>query len=350
VAKAGRSATPRVTIKDVALRAGTSVTTVSNVLNGRTNAMTEETLRRIQDAMRDLKFRPNSVARGLVTRRTATLGLILAEIETPLFLQALTSMERDARQAGYSLLLCNARNEADERENLTLLLEKQVDGVVFISTSDDRNDDHILEARAAGVPVVLVNRAGQHADCDQINWDNADGVTTAVRHLARLGHRRIAHLSGPADRRSTVERLQGYRAGLEASGLPFADELVRAGDYTAQADSWRKATLELLAVADRPTAIIASDDIVAAVVVRTVQEQGLNVPGDVAVVGIDDQPFSTYLALSTVRLPVIEAGRQAISLLLRRLKDPTAEPEHRLLPCALVERGTCGAQRHLGVS
>ena len=104
----------RVTIKDVALRAGTSVTTVSNVLNGRTYAMTEDTLARIQDAMRELKFRPNRVAQGLVTRRTATLGVILAEIETPLFLQALPAMELDARQAGYSLLLCNARHEADE--------------------------------------------------------------------------------------------------------------------------------------------------------------------------------------------------------------------------------------------
>ncbi len=333
----------RVTIKDVALRAGTSVTTVSNVLNGRTYAMTEDTLARIQDAMRELKFRPNRVAQGLVTRRTATLGVILAEIETPLFLQALPAMELDARQAGYSLLLCNARHEADEREHLALLLEKQVDGVVFISTSDARHDDHILDARASGVPMVLVNRAAQHPECDQINWDNAAGVSAAVQHLASRGHRRIAHLSGPADRRSTVERLEGYRAGLAASGLPFAAELVRAGDYTAQVEAWRDATLELLAVADRPTAIIASDDIVAAVVVRTLQEQGLRVPDDIAVVGIDDQPFATYLALSTVRLPVIEAGRQAIALLLRRLAEPMTEAEHRTLPCALVSRGTSGA-------
>lgn len=344
MAKPRRSArSERVTIKDVAQRAGTSVTTVSNVLNGRTYAMTEDTLTRIQDAMRDLKFRPNRVARGLVTRRTATLGLILAEIETPLFLQALPEMERDARRAGYSLLLCNARNEADEREHLALLLEKQVDGVVFFSTSDNRNDDHILDAHGSGVPVVLVNRAAQHPECDQINWDNAGGVAEAVRHLAGLGHRRIAHLSGPADRRSTVERLQGYRAGLEQSALPYTEELVRSGDYTTQAEAWRNATLELLAVADRPTAIIASDDIVAAVVVRTVQEQGLKVPGDIAVVGIDDQPFSTYLALSTVRLPVIEAGRQAIALLLRRLAEPTTGAEHRLLPCTLVSRSTSGA-------
>ncbi len=332
----------RTTINDVALAAGVSISTVSNVINGRTTAMTEETLARIQAAMQQLNYRPSSVARGLAMQRTATLGLVLTEIETPLFLQAVTPIEREARQAGYSLLLVNARNEADEREAVQLLQEKQVDGLMVISTSDPRQNDHLHKVQAEGIPVALINRSDLSPEFDQVNWDNSTGVTAIVEHLARLGHRRIAILVGPVDRRSTQERLQGYRTGLDKCALSFDENLVHPGDYTATPDEWKQSLLSLLALTDPPTAVIASDDIVAAVIVRTLQESGRKVPADVAVVGIDDQPFSQYLGLTTVQLPVPEAGRQAIQLLLQRITNPTARAQHILLPCPLVVRDTCG--------
>ena len=213
----------RATINDVAQAAGVSISSVSNALNGKTAAMTEETLLRIQAAMQELNYRPSSVARGLATQRTATLGLVLTEIETPLFLQAVTPIEREARQAGYSLLLMNARNAADEREAVKLLQEKQVDGMMIISTSDPRQNDHLHKVQTEGIPVALINRADLSAEFDQVNWDNAAGVAAMMEHFARLGHQRIAILTGPADRRSTQERLQGYRAGLEAAGQTVSD-------------------------------------------------------------------------------------------------------------------------------
>lgn len=304
--------------------------------------MTEETLARIQQAMQELDYRPSSVARGLAMQRTATLGLVITEIETPLFLQAITPIEREARQAGYSLLLVNARNEADEREAVQLLQEKQVDGLMVISTSDPRQNDHLHKVQAEGIPVALINRSDLSPEFDQVNWDNRTGVTAIVEHLARLGHRRIAILVGPVDRRSTQERLQGYRTGLEKCALSFDENLVQPGDYTATPDDWKQSILDLLALTDPPTAVIASDDIVAAVVVRVLQESGRKVPADVAVAGIDDQPFSQYLGLTTVQLPVAEAGRQAIQLLLQRIANPTARAQHILLPCPLVVRDTCG--------
>ncbi len=332
----------RTTINNVAQAAGVSISTVSNVINGKTTAMSEETLSRIQNAMRELDYRPSSVARGLAMQRTATLGLVLTEIETPLFLQAATPIEREARQAGYSLLLVNARNEADEREAVQLLQEKQVDGLVIISTSDPRQNDHLLKVQSDGIPVALINRSDVSPEFDQVDWDNSTGVTAIVEHLARLGHRRIAILVGPVDRRSTQERLQGYRTGLEKCALPFDETLIYPGDYTATPEDWKGSVRDLMELADSPSAIIASDDIVAAVIVRTLQEAGRRVPADVAVAGIDDQPFSQYLGLTTMQLPVPEAGKQAIQLLLQRIANPNAKAQHILLPCPLVVRDTCG--------
>jgi len=185
-----------------------------------------------------------------------------------------------------------------------------------------------------------------HADFDHINWDETNGVIAAVEHLIGLGHTRIAHLRGPEARRSGENRLAGYRAALERHGLPFRSEYVRSGDYTASPDLWRRSTLELLDLSPRPTAIVASDDIVAIVAMKTVQQAGLRVPQDVAVVGFDDQHFCEYTnpALTTVRSPVLEAGRRAVEMLLQRIAGKDAEAEHLLLPCRLVVRESCGAQ------
>lgn len=335
-----------VTINDVARAAAVSPTTVSNVLNGRTGAMSPETLQRVQAAIQQLKYRPSNAARGLVTRRTRTIGLILAEIETPLFLQALHHIEPIARESGYNVLLCIARSIVDEQQALNLLLEKQVDGIIFLSTSQYLDDSHLLELKQIELPVVLVNRATLHNDFDQINWDNTSGIGQAVDYLVQLGHRNIALLRGPQERRSSVERLAGYRLGLERHGIPFREEFVQPGDYTASPAQWRQSTLNLLTLTPRPTAIIASDDTVAAIVLSTLQGAGLRIPHDISVVGFDDQSFCTFLnpTLTTVRLPIIEAGKRAGEMLLQRISGNRTHIEHLTLPCPLILRdstGTC---------
>lgn len=340
-----RQARRRVTIRDVARAAGVSSTTVSNVLNGRTNAMAAETLQRIREAIAALNYRPSNAARGMVTNRTATIGLVITEIETPLFLQALPHIEPIARSAGYNVLLSVARSPQDEWQALDLLLEKQVDGVIFLTTSEYLDDGHLLELQRAELPVVLVNRGNTHPSFDQINWDNAGGVVAAVEHLIRLGHRRIAHLLGPVRRRSTAERLEGYRRALEQHGVEYCEDYIRPGDYTAPQEAWRQSALELLNLSPRPTALVASDDIVAATVMKTVQVAGLRVPQDIAVVGVDGQPFCTYLnpSLTTVQLPVMESGKRAVEMLLQRIVGRRDIIEHITLPCTLIVRESCGA-------
>ena len=342
--KRTRPARRRTTIHDVARMATVSPTTVSNVLNGRTSSMTPETLQRVQSAIRRLRYRPNSAARGLVTRRMATIGLVLAEIETPLFLQALHTIEPIVRGGGYNLLLCIARNTEDERQALDLLLEKQADGIIFLSTSQYQDDAHLGELKNIGIPVVLVNRARVHDCFDQINWDNVAGIGQAVDFLARMGHQHIAHLRGPEKRRSSFDRLNGYRLALERNGLAYCQQLVQPGDFTASPDSWRESALKLLALDPRPTAIIASDDIVGATAMKTIQGAGLRVPDDLAVVGCDDQPFCALLnpSLTTVQLPVIESGKRAAEMLLERISGERSEVEHIILPCPLVLRDSAG--------
>jgi LacI family transcriptional regulator len=334
----------RVTIKDVAKEAEVSITTVSNVLNERTDAMSEETLRRVRQVMRELGYRPNAVARSLVTRHTATLGVVLAEIETPLFLNALSAIEPIARDADYNVLISNAGTAGEEEEICRVLLANQVDGLIFLSVSRYTQKDCMPDLARLNIPVVLVNRAESYQTFDQINWDDTAGVTAAVEHLADLGHRRIAHLCGPAGRRSGENRLRGYRAGLVRHGIPYRPEYVRSGDYTDDPETWACSVRELMDLPSSPTAIIASDDIVAATAIRTLQDCGRRVPGDVSVIGIDDQPFCSYLspALTTIRLPVVKAGELAVEMILDRISGRRTEAEHVVLPCSLIVRESCG--------
>lgn len=333
----------RSTINDIAIRSGVSISTVSNVINGKTTAMGEETLTRIKKVMEELNYRPSSVARGLAMQHTSTIGLLLTEIETPLFLQAVTPIEREARQAGYSLLLMNARDSEDEKEAVRLLTEKQVDGLVIISTSDSRSNDHFHNIQTEGIPSVLINRFDTLTNFDQINWDNKNGVTDAVSYLTKLGHKSIGLLTGPEKRRSTKERVEGFYIGLQRNNLLFDQQpLIFPGDYTSNPENWKTSLNQLMSLPQPPTAIIASDDIVAEVILRELQKRGVNIPNDISVVGIDDQPFSQYMGLTTIQLPVAEAGQMAIQLLLNRIENPVVEPQKILLPCPLIIRDTCG--------
>jgi LacI family transcriptional regulator len=331
-----------ITIKNIAQEAGVSISTVSNVLNGNNEEMSVETLLRVQQIIERLNYRPNRIARGLVTRRTATIGLILAEIETPLFLQALSSIERDARAAGYNLLFAHARNPDEERQALALLLEKQVDGFMLLSTSELKDDTDLEDLYSTETPAVIVNRSTRHEEFDQVNWDNEGGVYDAVQHLVELGHQRIAHFLGPQNRAGTQDRLKGYLRGLERHQLEAREEFLQNGDYTASPDVWRESTLKLIRLPAPPTAIITSDDTVAGVVIETLREEGLHVPGDISIIGIDDQPFLSFLSFTTVRLPVLEAGKLAIEMLIHRIAYPETVAKHVILPCPLVKRKTTG--------
>jgi LacI family transcriptional regulator, galactose operon repressor len=315
------------------------VSTVSNLLNGRTAAMTAQTRERIEDAMRSLGYRPSRIAQSLTTKRTGTIGLVIDEISTNLFLAALTAIEPRARRSDRNLVVCHASSAAEEAAVVDLLLQQQVDGIIFLSTSQLRDDAHLTALTGQGIPAVLVNRARPHPSFCEISWDNAGGVAAAVDHLHARGHRRIAHLYGPSGRRSTDDRIAGFRSAMSHHGL--AVRLAQA-DYTEPAARWTRAVSGLLDADEPPTAVIAADDAVAAVVLQVAAARGLRVPADLAVVGIDDQHFAELLVppLTTVRLPIAEAATRAFDMLLERLDDPGLAPERVELPARLVPRAS----------
>lgn len=345
MSKIRSSAGKRATIKDVAQAAGVSVTTVSNVLNDRTEAMAEETRQRVQETIRLLSYRPSQVARSLVTSHTATIGVIINEISTPLFLQALNFIEPIARNAEHNILLCIAHNLDDEQQAVNLLLEKDVDGIIFLSNSFFLDDDFLGHLPPSVPPLVLVNRTAGDDRFDQIHFDDRGGMVKVMAYLANLGHRRIAHLHGAPNRRSFKDRLDGYRLGCRQNELEECEDYVWLADYDAAQETWRQATLAVLNLSPRPTAIIAANDVVAATVQRTVQRAGLLVPDDISIIGIDDQPFCTFLnpALTTMQLPVIEAGQRAVEMLLARLAGERTTTAQVTLPCPLIVRESSGS-------
>jgi DNA-binding LacI/PurR family transcriptional regulator len=218
-----------------------------------------------------------------------------------------------------------------------------VDGFIFLSTSAYVMDDYLLELAASLPPTVLVNRTVAAGAFHRIELDDTAGVIKAIDYLVGLGHRHIAHLHGPKSRRSTDRRLEGYRQGLARHNLPIDDNYVRSGDYEAGRELWQQSTLALLELSPRPTAIIAANDLVATVVMRTIRRAGLRAPHDISIIGNDDQPFSAYLdpTLTTVQLPIVEAGQQAVEMLLAQIQGEAAA-DLVTLPCPLIVRESSG--------
>lgn len=338
---------PRVTIRQVATECGVSVSTVSNALNGRTTELSKETLERIRKVAADLGYRPSSVARGLVIRRTATIGIVIGEIETSLFLRAISAVEPIARTAGYSLIVCHAQGAEEEREAVALLQAKDVEGVIFVSTSEQCDDTHLSALAETETTVVVINRPRPNPLVGRVVWDDCEAVTRAVRYLYSLGHRRIAHICGPDNRHGAMERLRGYRLGLQDCGLSAPAGYVQSINYDADPDTWAHATENILANQPAPTALIASDDLVAAVAIRTAQRHGLRVPQDLSIIGIDDHIFAPLLnpPLTTIRLPVREAAEHAMAMLLATLDRKVRVPEEEVrLRAELVIRESCGGR------
>jgi LacI family transcriptional regulator len=224
----------QVTIRSVATAAGVSMSTVSNVLSGRHEQMAVETRERVLAAIELLNYQPNHAARSLVTRRTATIGLIMSEVTNSLYPPVTVGAEEACRQAGYGLLLANAEDAESERRGVDLMRAKRVDALVVFSVSLlDSDSRHLCAAQEAGMPVVAINRClPVDAPLSAVWFDHRSGGQLATQHLLDLGHRRIAHIAGPANRTTGIDRRQGYEAALVAAGIPPQPALVATGDYS----------------------------------------------------------------------------------------------------------------------
>lgn len=327
------------TIRDVARAANVGQATVSRVLNS-SGYVKPETRERVLQAAKELGFTPNQVARSLVRKRTATVGLVIPDITNPFFPAVTRGVEDAASEAGFTVFLCNTDNDpVMEAQDVKKLRERMVDGLIFVGTTD--RHDLVETLITEGVPVVITDRQLVDLDVDTVLVDNALGALAACRHLVELGHTRIAHAAGHSLTRTGRDRCAGYRMALEEAGLPYDEALVASGDFTLQS-GYRVAQI-LLGRSPRPTAIFAANDLMAMGVLRAVFEAGLSVPDDLSVVGFDDIQLAGLVkpGLTTVRQPAYEMGRTAMNMLLERITGSAMDGgrNHTFQP-ELVLRGT----------
>ncbi|MFB0546346.1 MAG: LacI family DNA-binding transcriptional regulator [Anaerolineae bacterium] len=336
----------RVTSWDVAKRAGVSRTTVSFVLNNTPNIqITEETRQRVLAAARELNYYPNAAARSLATRRAGAIGLVLFQTPARLladpFLPGVLRGLAEVAQAQDFRVLLHSEEDVHQPDNyLQLAREKRIDGLVI---SGPRSDDPQLEYLLKdGFPLVLQGQI-EGKDVHFVDVDNVSGARQAVMHLIGLGHRRIGMITNaPLQYTASQARLRGYGEALERHDLPFEETLVRYGDFTEE--SGRQAARELMEGPELPTALFVASDLVAFGAMAAIQERGLKIPGDIAVVGFDDLSASTYIdpPLTTIRLPAYDLGRRAGEMIIQLINGQELAEKQVFLETELVIRKSCG--------
>jgi LacI family transcriptional regulator len=328
-----------VTLRDVARLAGVHPGTVSRALNPATEALVnDETVRRVQDAAKTLGYRPNPMARGLKTNRTYTIGVLIPDIQNPLFPPIIRGIDDRLASAGYTPLIANTDNDPQrERNDVEAMRTRQVDG--FITATARRDHELLDEVARFDAPVVLVNRRVEDGTLSSATADDHEGVKLAVAHLVELGHRRIAEVGGPQDLSTGLHRHEGFEAAMEEAGLE--PEAVGFGSAFTEREGARVCE-ELLAAGPGITAVVAGNDLMALGCYDVLATRGLTCPGQVSVVGFNDMPFAGHFnpPLTTVRIPHYEIGAAAADLLLERLADPKAPTRHVVLPPELVVRSS----------
>lgn len=325
-----------VTIKDVARRAGVSVTTVSRVLNNSPHPISPETRRKVLEAVAELGFCPNAAARSLQLNETRTIGLMLPDVANPYYSGIVRGIEDVAHHEGYTIILCNTdRSRERTLKYLRVLREKRVDGVIFMGGGvvEDAKEDRFFQQE--DIPTVVIGRHSGPFPSVQI--DNSEAAKRAVLHLMARGYRHIACIAGPPSSTTTRDRLAGYYQALAENGLEHDPLWVVYADFTP--GGGYKAVQELLKRRPRPTALFVHNDLMAVGAIKALAEEGLVIPKEIAIVGFDDIPLASYVipTLTTVRVPVYEMGATAMRL-LRDLLVGQPVPEVTILPVELIVR------------
>ena len=327
-------------MNDVAAAADVSIFTVSAVLNG-TATVSDELRARVTAAIKQTGYKRNILARGLKTGVTRTIGLTVGDINNPFYTEVVSVIQQVLHRAGYAVMLCcNDRDVELQAEQIELLKNRMVDGLIISPTGDDETLRGILSDTT--LPIVLIDRIMDGFDCDSVVLDNRAAVMEATRYLLALGHRRIGFISGKLDSYTGRERLAGYFAALDDAGIEREPNLARLGNY--REENAYAAAIELLTGPKPPTAIFSSNNLMVIGVMRALRDLGLKCPDNVSVTGIDDFPWADVFhpQLTTVAQPVRVIGEQAANLLLRRLTDGAEEPpRHIVLKGRMIIRESC---------
>lgn len=331
----------KVTLKDIAQRAGVSVSSVSRAFNGRPG-VAPKTREAIRQAAEELGFFPH--ARFGKTPVRETVAVLLPDVRNPFFAEVLKGIVEAARRFGCDLLVDDS-NEQKEIETAFVqrIMHRPVQGLIYMTAGDHPNEA-LNEAMEAGIAVVAIDRRIPGFHGDVVATDNARGAFMATQHLIQLGHRRIAMVAGPFYLSTVADRIRGFRTALSRFGLSAPPEWIAEEDFTWEGGYRAARTLDFSE--DGPTAVVCGNDLLAIGVIRAIEEGGKRVPHDVAVIGYDD----TYLAavakpaLTSVAQPAHEMGEAAVRILMERLRGGRTKPREVLLEPSLSIRDTCGAK------
>ncbi len=327
------------TLTDIARKIGVSVSTVSRVLHDDTKKykISEETQALVRQAAEELGYTPNKLARGLRLSKTHQIGVIVPDISNPFFATMVKSVSKEARKAGYSIIVADSDEDANvEGDSLKAFLENRVDG--FLVAAVGQNDAHIREVVNKRAPLVMLDRWFEDLAVDAVSVDNVKGGMLATQHLIREGHRKIAFIRGLRGTNASDGREQGYRTALTTAGLPVGDRYI-VGDDFGTLNGYLESK-SLLQLPDPPTAIFAAGDLIALGVLQALREESVPVPKKISLVTFDDPSFASYLSppLTAIEQPIETMGEIGVKLLIRRMRDPDAEVKRVLLEPRLIVR------------
>jgi LacI family transcriptional regulator len=332
------------TLRDVAQLAGVHAATASRALNPKTRPLVNaDTARKVLKAAETLGYLPNPIARGLKTSRSSTVGLVIPDLTNPLFPPIVRGIEDVLSPAGYSAWIVNTDNDPErEKAHIESLRSRQVEGLIVATA---RLEHPLLTGLyQQGMKIVLVNRRVEGLQMPSVTADDSAGVTLAVQHLVRLGHRRIAHLAGPQSTSTGVIRTRAFRHAMHDHGLADDPSLIAYCDFWNETEGAR-ALRGLLDAGRSFTAVVAGNDLIALGCYDVFAERGISCPEQISVIGFNEMPFLDKMRppLTTVALPHYEIGTEAARMLLEVIDDPDRQARSVLLPTSLVIRRSTAA-------
>ncbi|WP_018921749.1 catabolite control protein A [Salsuginibacillus kocurii] len=327
------------TIYDVAREASVSMATVSRVVNGNPNVK-PATRKKVLNAIERLGYRPNAVARGLASKKTTTVGVIIPDISSIFFAELARGIEDIATMYKYNMILCNSdQNKEKEIHLINTLLEKQVDGILFMG--GEITEEHAEQFKQASVPVVLAATLGEGHDIPSVNIDYQQAAFDAIHELIKEGHQQIGFISGPLeDPMSGLKKFNGYKEAFSSAGLSVREEHVSIETYTY--DTGLESAQQMMESEQPPTAFFASTDEMALGVIHGLQDKGFNVPEDIEVVGFDNTRLATMVrpTLTTVVQPMYDIGAVSMRLLTKYMSKEDVGEHIVELPHRIEYRGS----------
>ena len=326
----------RTTMRDVAEKAGVSKATVSHVING-TRFVEDITKQRVQDAIKELGYRPNFAARSLTTQSTRIIGYIVSDVTNTFFAQILRGIEDILIAHNYSLMVCNTNEVLDREEYyMDILLRQGVDGIIAAATSQDW--DVLNEASKLNVPVILLDRIFEDAHMPYVGVNNEQGAYLGTQHLIEQGYRDIGILSG-FQRLSTMrDRLAGFERAMRDHDLPVRSAWSLSSPLTI--DDGRRTITTLLEAEESPSAVFICNNLLSLGALLGLKEMGIRCPEDIAIVGFDDHPWATVSnpPLTVIRQPTYDIGKQAAEMLLKAIVGEDAQAASTVFDCELIVR------------